>query len=208
MTGFGAVTVVDPSRDSRAVRSLTKSVAGATGPPIPQVNPMPPSPPKLSGAALRKLRALGHPLDPVIAIGKGGLTDAIVAAAESAIATHELVKVKIQREAPVDRHEAGIELAARTGSVLAQVIGRTFLLYRRHPKKPKIVLPAPGKGSKSGKGEIRRPAPETAARGAHRLPPDETRLPPDETRVQSAGKSSAEPVETPLEDDGDPEENP
>src|SRR5580698_7818765 len=114
---------------------------------------MPPSKsPKLSGAALRKLRALGHALDPVVAIGKEGLTDALVAAADAAIATHELVKVKIRREAPVDRHEAGIELAARTGSVLAQVIGRTLLLYRRHPKKPKIVLPVASAG-KSGKAK-------------------------------------------------------
>ncbi len=101
---------------------------------------MPPTAPKLSGAALRKLRALGHALSPVVAIGKDGVTDALVAAADEAIATHELVKVKIQREAPVNRHEAGIELAARTGSVLAQVIGRTLLLYRRHAKKPKIEL--------------------------------------------------------------------
>jgi RNA-binding protein len=102
---------------------------------------MPASPaPKLSGAALRKLRALGHSLTAVVAVGKDGLTDSVVAAVDSAIGTHELVKVKIQREAPVDRHEAGIELAARTGSVLAQVIGRTLLLYRRHPKKPKIDL--------------------------------------------------------------------
>jgi RNA-binding protein len=99
-----------------------------------------PHPAKLTGAALRQLRALGHALSPVVAIGKDGVTDALVKAVDAAIATHELVKVKIQREAPVDRHEAGIDLAARTGSVLAQVIGRTLLLYRKHPKKPKIVL--------------------------------------------------------------------
>src|ERR1700722_17393660 len=106
-----------------------------------------PNAPALSGAALRKLRALGHALSPVVAIGKEGLTDALVAAANTAIGTHELIKVKIQREAPVDRHEAAIELAARTGSVLAQVIGRTLLLYRKHPKKPKIVLPAAGRSA-------------------------------------------------------------
>jgi RNA-binding protein len=99
------------------------------------------TPAKLSGAALRKLRSLGHALDPVVAIGKEGIRDSVIAALDATLTTHELVKVKIQREAPVDRHEAGIELAARTGSVLAQVVGRTLLLYRRHPKKPKIVLP-------------------------------------------------------------------
>jgi RNA-binding protein len=105
---------------------------------------------KLSGAALRKLRGLGHALDAVVAIGKDGMTDALVRAVDTAIGTHELVKVKIQRGAPVDRHEAGIELAARTGSVLAQVLGGTLLLYRRHPKKPKIEL-TEAKKARSGK---------------------------------------------------------
>jgi RNA-binding protein len=146
---------------------------------------MPPTPPKLSGAALRKLRALGHALDPVVAIGKDGLTNALVAAADSAIGTHELVKVKIQREAPVDRHEASIELAARTGSVLAQVIGRTFLLYRRHPKKPKIVLPVPGKPGEQTK-KAAKPAPSKPWQPAQ----------------------PAQPVESDVDEDGDPEENP
>ncbi len=96
--------------------------------------------PLLSGAALRKLRALGHALDPVVAVGKDGITDGLVRATDAALTTHELVKLKIQREAG-DRHAAAIEVAARTGSVLAQVLGRTALLYRRHPTKPKIVLP-------------------------------------------------------------------
>jgi RNA-binding protein len=100
----------------------------------------PPAAPKLSTAALRKLRALGHALDPVVAIGKEGVTEGLVRATDAALPTHELIKVKMQREAG-DRHDAAIALAARTGSVLAQVLGRTALLYRRHPKKAKIVLP-------------------------------------------------------------------
>jgi RNA-binding protein len=147
-------------------------------------------PPALSSAALRRLRALGHALSPVVAIGKEGVTDSLVAATDSAIATHELVKVKIQREAPVDRHEAGIELAARTGAVLAQVIGRTLLLYRKHPKRPKIVLPGPGKPSKPGKSG-----------------------PPRSADPRGAGASAAQSsvhrsVQNPGDADGDPEENP
>jgi RNA-binding protein len=94
----------------------------------------------LQPSALRKLRALGHALTPVVAIGKTGLTDAIVRATDAALTTHELIKVKIHSESPVDRHEAALDLATRTKATLAQVIGRTLLLYRRHPKKPKIDL--------------------------------------------------------------------
>lgn len=95
----------------------------------------------LSGKAARHLRGLGHALAPVVQIGKDGITDGVVDAAKSALSKHELIKVRVQSEAPVDRKEAASELASRTSSSLAQVLGRTFLLYKRHPKKPKIVLP-------------------------------------------------------------------
>ena len=96
---------------------------------------------KLPGVALRHLRALGHDLVPVVMIGKDGVTEGLVAAARAALLTHELIKVKVQQEAPVDRHAAAAAVAEATDAVLAQVLGRTFLLYKRHPKKPKIVLP-------------------------------------------------------------------
>jgi RNA-binding protein len=95
----------------------------------------------LSGKAIRALRALGHHLSPVVQIGKEGITDAVVAATREALRAHELVKVKVGAEAPVERAEAGAELASRAGAVLAQTLGRTLLLYKRHPNSPKIELP-------------------------------------------------------------------
>jgi RNA-binding protein len=111
----------------------------------PAASPASPASPALPGAALRHLRALGHDRKPVVQIGKEGVTDALVRAASSALLTHELIKVKVLSEAPVDRKDAANELASKTKAVLAQVLGRTFLLYRRHPKKPKIVLPKASK---------------------------------------------------------------
>jgi RNA-binding protein len=102
---------------------------------------MEPAKAKLPGAALRHLRALGHALDPVVFVGKEGPTEALVAATAAALATHELIKVKVQSGAPVDRHEVAAALAAASESVLAQVLGRTFLLYKRRARNPKIVLP-------------------------------------------------------------------
>jgi RNA-binding protein len=95
----------------------------------------------LSGKALRHLRALGHHLRPVVHIGKEGITDAVVAATRTALLAHELVKVRLGAEAPVDRMDMGAELAARAGAALAQTLGRTVLLYKRHPHAPKIELP-------------------------------------------------------------------
>jgi RNA-binding protein len=76
-----------------------------------------------------------------VQIGKEGITDGVVTATREALLAHELVKVRILAEAPVDRKDAGPELAERAGAALAQVLGRTLLLYKRHPHKPKIVVP-------------------------------------------------------------------
>lgn len=102
---------------------------------------------KLPGRALRHLRALGHSLDPVVHVGKEGVTDALVAEAKRALLAHELIKVRIGAEAPVERRATAEQLAAATTAVLAQLLGRTVLLYKRHPKKPVIVLPEGGKRS-------------------------------------------------------------
>ncbi len=97
----------------------------------------------LSGAAVRHLRGLGHALDPVIALGKSGITESFIAETKRALVKHELVKVRVQGEAPVDRKEAAAEVAKEAGAELVQVLGRTFLLYKKNPDKSKIVLPKP-----------------------------------------------------------------
>jgi RNA-binding protein len=93
----------------------------------------------LTGKQRRKLRALGHHLSPVVQVGAQGVTAAVVAAAEQALYDHELVKVKIA-EGPEDRHEAADHLARDTGSELAQLLGRTALLFKPRPKDSKIKL--------------------------------------------------------------------
>jgi len=78
-------------------------------------------------------------------VGKGGLDDGLVAAVNQALLDHELVKIKVGESAGVDRHAAAEELATKTKSQVAQVLGYTVLLYKRHPQKPLIVLPKPSK---------------------------------------------------------------
>jgi RNA-binding protein len=97
--------------------------------------------PELTGKQRRHLRALGHHLDAVLQIGREGITDAVVAQAHAQLRKHELVKIKVLESSPQGRHEAAEELSARTGAELAQVLGRTFLLYKPDPEKPRIELP-------------------------------------------------------------------
>jgi len=95
----------------------------------------------LNGRQRRFLRALGHHLRPEINIGKQGLTSALLRQLEQSLLAHELVKVRLLEACPVGRDEAGRDLARSTGSGLAQVLGRTILLYRPNPYQPRIELP-------------------------------------------------------------------
>jgi RNA-binding protein len=95
----------------------------------------------LSGKQRRHLRALGHHLDPVVQLGKLGRTEAVVRAIDEALERHELVKIRLGTECPDERDDVAAELAPALSAEIAGAVGRTILLYRRHPKEPKIVLP-------------------------------------------------------------------
>jgi RNA-binding protein len=86
----------------------------------------------------RALRAAGHHLSPVVQVGKEGVTDAVLRALDEQLAAHELVKVKVGTESPEDRFEAAQRLGDAAGAQIAQVLGRTVLVYRRHPEKPRF----------------------------------------------------------------------
>ena len=79
------------------------------------------------------LRGLGHHLDPVVQIGKEGITEPLCAAIAVALAHHELIKLRLAESVEGDRHALAAELAARSHAALVQVLGRTLLLYRRRP---------------------------------------------------------------------------
>ena len=96
----------------------------------------------LPGKAARYLRSLGHELTPVVQIGKEGVTEGVVQATSRALLDHELIKVKVGTEAPEDREDTLAALATSAAAELVQVLGRTGLLYKKHPEKPRIKLPA------------------------------------------------------------------
>jgi RNA-binding protein len=76
-------------------------------------------------------------------VGKEGVSDAVLRQLDEQLAVHELVKVRIGAETPEDRFEAAARLGEPAGAQIAQVLGRTVLVYRRHPEKPRFEpLPA------------------------------------------------------------------
>lgn len=155
---------------------------------------------ELAGKDRRALRALGHHLKPVVQIGQQGITVGIIDAAVQALEDHELIKVRVLEGAPIDRKEAAEELAREAGAELAQVLGRTFLLYRAHPTEPKIKVGVPPKAALHGHigGEGDRPAAGKPKRAISQGAADEKpagRRPPAERA--SAGKPAGKKVAQP-----------
>lgn len=97
---------------------------------------------ELTGRQRRFLRGLGNPLQAVVYVGKEGITEGVLRSIEEAYHRGELIKIRLERNCPLERREAGRQLAEKTQSRLAQVIGQTVLIYRPDPEKPAIALPA------------------------------------------------------------------
>ena len=87
------------------------------------------------------LIGLSNQLDPVIQIGKNGVSPEAVISAEEAFNTRELVKGAVMKMAPETPREAAETLAGRTRSQVVMVIGRKFVLYKPFKENPKIFLP-------------------------------------------------------------------
>jgi len=119
--------------------------------------PAPTNPKKralMPSSPLRKtLRGAGHHLSPVVQVGKEGVTDAVLRQLDEQLGAHELVKVRIGTESPEDRFEAADRLGAEAGAQVVQILGRTVLVYRKHPEHPKYE-----KAEKAEKKQPRRGA--------------------------------------------------
>jgi len=94
----------------------------------------------LTGKQKRALRALGHHLKAVLQVGHAGVTPGLVLALEQALLDHELVKVRVLDTAPEPRAEVAVALASASSAEVAQVLGRTVLLYKARAEDPKIRL--------------------------------------------------------------------
>lgn len=86
---------------------------------------------KLSNIENKKLRAIGHVLNPVVMLGSNGLTESVLEETERALNDHELIKVKIAGEDRELRQQLIEELALQTHAHIVQKIGKVVLLYRK-----------------------------------------------------------------------------
>ncbi|HEX8031418.1 MAG TPA: ribosome assembly RNA-binding protein YhbY [Vicinamibacterales bacterium] len=79
------------------------------------------------------LKGRAHSLESRVQVGHSGLTDAVAAEVDRALAAHELIKVKILDDDREVRREIADALCERTHAALVQSVGKVFVLWRPKP---------------------------------------------------------------------------
>lgn len=84
----------------------------------------------------KRLRGLAHALEPIVRVGKRGVTPDLEASLEEALLAHELVKVRFL-ERKDERKELTEAMARAVGAEVAGLVGHVAILYREHPDPEK-----------------------------------------------------------------------
>ncbi len=88
------------------------------------------------------LRKLGHDLDTIYQIGKGGLSDELLKGVKDALEARELIKLRTLDMCEYSSKEAANLIAEAVGADVVSVVGSRFVLYKQSSKEKnrKIVL--------------------------------------------------------------------
>ena len=86
------------------------------------------------------LRSLANTLEPILYIGKEGISANTIKEADDALEARELIKCVVQQNCEWSAKEALEELAKKTNADTVQSIGRRFVLYRESRENKRIIL--------------------------------------------------------------------
>lgn len=81
------------------------------------------------------LRSLCNTLDPVLQVGKEGITDGTIMQANALFEARELFKIKVLNNSDMSAREVASQLAEKTHCEIVQCIGNKVSVYRRSTRK-------------------------------------------------------------------------
>ena len=88
-----------------------------------------------------KLRSMCNTMEPILHIGKDGITDNLVKQCWDALEARELIKVQVLNTAPFESTRAACDaLCARVHAEGVQVIGNRYSIYRQAREDSRIKL--------------------------------------------------------------------
>ena len=77
-----------------------------------------------------ELRALSNGIETTLMVGKGGVTDAVIAEADNQLTARELVKGKVLEGALMTPQEVSDAICQATGAEGVAALGSKFVIYR------------------------------------------------------------------------------
>ena len=86
------------------------------------------------------LRGMGQTMEPVLQIGKDGISENTVKQCWDALEARELIKVTVLKNASYTSKEACEELCEKVHAEPVQVIGNRFVIYRQARENSRIKL--------------------------------------------------------------------
>ena len=88
------------------------------------------------------LKGLAMTMDPIMQIGKSGVTPELTASVSEALEARELIKLNVLQNCSDDLRQMAETLAERTRAQVVQVIGKKIVLYKEGKEETKkIQLP-------------------------------------------------------------------
>ena len=81
-----------------------------------------------------ELRAQANTLDTILMVGKGGVSETLIAEAEKVLDARELVKGRVLESAMMSAREVCDAICEQTGAEGIQVVGHTYVIYRKSEK--------------------------------------------------------------------------
>ena len=88
------------------------------------------------------LKGMAHHLEPMIHIGKNGLTDGTIHAINTALSANELIKIKF-REFKNNKQELADKITIETLSLIVGIIGHTLIIFKQNPNPEKQIYKLP-----------------------------------------------------------------
>ena len=86
----------------------------------------------LNNSQIRKFKAAAQRLEPMLKVGKAGLSEGFIRSVDVVLTQHGLVKIKFA-EFKAEKKELAPQLAERTASHLIMRVGNVMVLHRPRP---------------------------------------------------------------------------
>ena len=96
----------------------------------------------LSSANRSYLRSQAHHLEPVVLIGKHGITNGTIESIDRVLEARELIKIKF-REFKDEKLSVSEKITELTNSQVVGVIGHTVIIFRQNPDSDKRQIHIP-----------------------------------------------------------------